>query len=420
MNVPIAEIITIGDEILYGQINDTNSQWICENLSQLGIKVAFRSTIGDNKKDIIFSFARAKKRSDLIIITGGLGPTPDDLTKPCLAEFFGVGMKKDPQTLSHLEALFRQWGKELTATNETQAELPENARVLNNYQGTAPGMWFEEGNKVYVSLPGVPFEMKSLMKNEVFPAIQKRWQLPVIFHRTIKTAGIGESYLHDLIHDWEKNLPEHIKLAYLPTFSQVKLRLTSSGSHLEELQTDTEREIEKVIPLIGKYIYGYDNDTLESSIGVLLNHYNYKIATAESCTGGHTAHLLTSVPGSSHYYKGSVIAYANEVKINELQVNNEDLEVSGAVSEAVVTQMVKGVCLKMGVETAVATSGIAGPDGGTTEKPVGTIWIASCVKGDVKTRLLNLGPRDRSTIINISSLAALNLLRLHLHDVRTN
>lgn len=418
MNVPIAEIITIGDEILYGQILDTNSQWICTQLVDVGVKVAYRSTLGDNRKDIIESFERAKNRSDLVIITGGLGPTPDDLTKPCLAEFFGVEMEYNEEMVEHVRQMFAKWGKGLSNLNRDQGLLPSNAQALPNNHGTAPGMWFEENNTVYVSLPGVPMEMKNLMKQEVLPRLRLRWKLPVIYHRTLKTAGIGESVLHERIKDWEDQLPPEINLAYLPTYSQVKLRLTVITDDLNQAKRLTEKEIDKIMPFISKYFFGYDNETIESAVGKILKSMNMTMASAESCTGGHVAHLLTSVAGSSDYYKGSIVAYANEVKVEQLNVNNNLLNLNGAVSREVVEEMARNVCMALGTDAGIATSGIAGPGGGTEEKPIGTVWIASCVDGEVKSKLLNLGPRDRDTNIKISSLAVLNLLRLHLKDVR--
>lgn len=408
-----AEILTIGDEILYGQILDTNTQWISTELDALGIRVIRRTTIGDNRADIIHAVAEAEKSADIVLITGGLGPTNDDLTKPCLADYFGVELKMHDEALQHITNLFTRRGRELTPLNRAQAELPENCTMLVNENGSAPGMWFDEHNTVFVSMPGVPFEMKALMRNEVIPRLRKRFKLPVIFHKLVRTAGIGESWLADKIADWENNLPPHIKLAYLPSLGMVRLRLTASGNDKAALQKDVDAEIEKVMPIIQKYVYGYDHTTLEEAIGLALKTEGLTLSTAESCSGGFLAHQITKVPGSSAYYTGSVISYDNTVKTAELGVNADDLEKYGAVSEQVVIQMAEGVRSKLGTDYALSTSGIAGPDGGTEEKPVGTIWIACADKNGTVAKKLQL-TTDRMVNIQYTAAAALNLLRLRM------
>ena len=315
-----AEILTIGDEILYGQIVDTNSQWMSAALDTIGVKTVRKTTVADQEDDILKAFAEAEQRADIVLITGGLGPTQDDLTKPCLAKYFDSDIAINDQALKELTALFERINRELTAVNRAQAELPVKCEMISNPIGTAPGMWFHERGTVFVSMPGVPFEMKKMMKDLIIPKIKDTFETPSIYHRLIKTIGIGESWLSEIIADWENNLPKHIRLAYLPSIGQVKLRLTAKGDDYEALRRDVNQEVEKVWPSIEKYVYGFDEVTIESAIGEMLKEHSMTIATAESCTGGYIAHLLTSVPGSSAYYKGSVIAYANDVKTNQLSV----------------------------------------------------------------------------------------------------
>lgn len=418
MNTPVAELITIGDEILYGQILDTNSQWMCQELDEIGIKVKYRVTVGDNREDILAAFQTAQQRSGIVLITGGLGPTPDDLTKPLLAEFFNTEVKENKEALVDLQELFSNRGYELTPLNRLQASLPENCTFLSNKTGTAPGMWFEEKGVIFVSMPGVPHEMKYLMEHEVIPRVRTRFSLPVIFHKVVKTAGIGESWLADLIADWEKSLPDHVKLAYLPTLSQVKLRLTVVSDTLAHAKADVEAVVSTLLPIIEKYVYGYDQETLEEAVGKLLKEQQFTLATAESCTGGYVSHLITTVPGSSEYFLGGVVSYDNQVKIAELGVRAEDIEKYGAVSEEVVIQMAEGVRNRLKSEVGVAISGVAGPGGGSPEKPVGTVWLACSVNGKVKTKLLNLGDRGRLLTIKVAGLAALNLIRITLIQSR--
>jgi nicotinamide-nucleotide amidase len=317
-----------------------------------------------------------------------------------------------PEALENIEALFERAGREMTELNKTQAEIPDKCEMIQNKLGTAPGMWIEEEGKIFVSMPGVPYEMKAMMKNIIIPKIQKKLGNGNIHHKIIKTVGIPESKLADKIKDWENQLPENIKLAYLPSLGQVKLRLTSIGDDLEQIKEMTSKQVENLLPLIDKYVYGYDDDELEAVIGKLLSKNNHTLATAESCTGGYLAHLITSIPGSSDYYKGSVISYANEVKIDELYVSESDIENYGAVSEEVVSSMAVGVRKRLNTDVALATSGVAGPDGGSEEKPVGTVWIAYADKYKVIVKKLQL-TKDRKLNIQFSSIAALNLLRIN-------
>ena len=408
-----AEIISIGDELLYGQTLDTNAHWISHKLDEYNIKVFQRTTIGDDADQILNAFATAAERVDIVLITGGLGPTKDDLTKSLLAEYFGVGMVRHEEVLRDITLLFAKASREVTALNAQQADLPANCQKITNPVGTAPGMWFYENNTVFVAMPGVPYEMKSIMTQGILPKLHEMFSKGVLHHHIIKTIGITESSLSDLIEDWEVNLPNHIKLAYLPTKGQVKLRMTGSGDDLNTLKQEIDALKMAIMPKIAKYVYGFGTDSLEGVIGQLLNNNNLTLATAESCTGGYLAHMITSVPGSSRYFKGSVIAYSNEVKITQLGVSTEDLKQQGAVSEEVAKAMAEGVRKELNADIAIATTGIAGPDGGTAEKPVGTVWIAYSDKHKTLAKKFNFS-RDRTFIVHWSALAALNMIRLNV------
>ena len=408
-----AEIISIGDELLYGQTLDTNAHWISHKLDEYNIKVFQRTTIGDDADQILNAFATAAERVDIVLITGGLGPTKDDLTKSLLAEYFGVGMVRHEEVLRDITLLFAKASREVTALNAQQADLPANCQKITNPVGTAPGMWFYENNTVFVAMPGVPYEMKSIMTQGILPKLHEMFSKGVLHHHIIKTIGITESSLSDLIEDWEVNLPNHIKLAYLPTKGQVKLRMTGSGDDLNTLKQEIDVLKMAIMPKIAKYVYGFGTDSLEGVIGQLLNNNNLTLATAESCTGGYLAHMITSVPGSSRYFKGSVIAYSNEVKIAQLGVSTEDLKQQGAVSEEVAKAMAEGVKKELNADIAIATTGIAGPDGGTAEKPVGTVWIAYSDKHKTLAKKFNFS-RDRTFIVHWSALAALNMIRLNV------
>jgi len=405
-----AEVVTIGDEILFGQITDTNTAWIGTELTNIGIRVVRKTSVGDQREAILQILDESHQRADIVSITGGLGPTKDDITKKTLCEYFGVGMVRNPDALALVTDFFEKRGREITEINRGQADLPANAVYLKNDWGTAPGMWFEQENTVYVSLPGVPFEMKHLMSNRVLPKLTERFDPPVIKHRMIRTVGIGESFLAERIADWEDSLPLHIKLAYLPHFGQVRLRLTATGTDEPTMDRELADEVAKVMPLISKHVYGYDADELETVIGRLLIGKKLRLATAESCTGGYVASRITSVPGSSAYFLGSIVSYSNDVKINQLGVSAEVIQQVGAVSEQVVTQMAEGVRKVLNADVGIATSGIAGPNGGTPDKPVGTIWIAVSTDQRTVTRLLKLGPyRDQN--IQLTATYLLNLLR---------
>ncbi|MEP2023291.1 MAG: competence/damage-inducible protein A [Reichenbachiella sp.] len=405
-----AEVLTIGDEILYGQILDTNSKWISRELDDIGIKVRRKTSIGDKKSEITNALDESLNRSDIILITGGLGPTKDDITKKTLAEYFNMELELNPSALEDVEDIFRRFGKELTEINRQQAYLPEGSRKIKNERGTAPGMWFEKGKKVVVSMPGVPFEMEAMMSKTILPRLKKEFPLPTIVHKVIKTIGIGESWLAEEISDWEDNLPDHLGLAYLPGKGQVRLRLTGVGENREELEAEMDNQIEEVLPLIKKYVFGFGDIQIEDAVGEMLKSRELKIATAESCTGGFLAHRLTAVPGSSEYYWGSVISYHNDIKKETLKVSEKTLETYGAVSEETATEMAKGIRKKFKTDIGISTTGIAGPDGGTEEKPVGTVWMAISFGNNVFTRKIQL-PGTRILNIEYTAIYALNFLR---------
>ena len=408
-----AEIITIGDEILYGQILDTNTQWISLELDKLGIKTVRKSSVGDQKDEIVQILQEAQKRADVVFITGGLGPTKDDLTKKILADFFDCTLAYHSEALQDVTEFFLKRGRELSDLNRDQALLPTKCTFIPNKQGTAPAMWFNELDTIWISMPGVPFEMKAIMESEVLPRLVNHFKLPVIVHQLVKTVGIGESYLSDLIQDWELQLPAHIKLAYLPSLGIVKLRLTGFGDSAENLHQQISAEYAKVMPLIKSYVFGYEKDELADVVGKLLVSKQATLSLAESCTGGYLASQFTQQAGCSAYFLGGVLAYANDVKMKQLGVSDQILNDEGAVSEACIRTMATGVRELNGSDYALATSGIAGPDGGTSEKPVGTIWIALAHPTGVITRKLTLGG-TRIQNIHLTSLTAINLLRRFL------
>jgi nicotinamide-nucleotide amidase len=410
----LAEIITIGDELLIGQVIDTNSAWIAEQLNMAGIKVHQITSISDNQEHILQTLKEASSRVQLILITGGLGPTKDDITKQTLCKYFDTSLVFSEEAYKNVENLFYHRGVKVTEVNRQQAMVPANCKVLPNVNGTAPCMWFEKENCIYVSMPGVPFEMKAIMEQEVIPLLLHK-QKQVIIHRTILTEGVGESMLASIIETWEDALPEFIKLAYLPQPGMVRLRLTAYGNDREMLQDAVSKAEKELYPLAGKYIFGYDNDTIESVVGQILRQKGMSLSTAESCTGGNIAQLITSIAGSSDYFKGSVVAYSNEIKEKMLGVPHQTLVDHGAVSEQTVIAMAEGIRKKFETDYSIAVSGIAGPGGGTDEKPVGTTWIAVATPTGTTARKFLLGDH-RGRNIRKASVAALNMLRGKLID----
>jgi len=406
-----AEIITIGDELLIGQVVDTNSAFIATKLNEAGIHVCQITSVSDKAEHIIEALNNATQRADIIVTTGGLGPTNDDITKLTLCQYFNVGLKFDAEAYKDVEHVFAIRGRPVTEVNRRQAELPENCSALRNKNGTAPGMWFDVNGKVYVSMPGVPYEMKALMEDEVIPKLKKQFTLPVIVHKNVLTIGIGESALAEKIAAWESSLAQDgIRLAYLPSIGMVRLRLSTNGSDKNVLEKNIDRKITELKALVGDYIFGYEKDTLEELVGVLLKKNKQTVSLAESCTGGYISYLLTSISGSSDYYKGSITAYAYEIKTQELGVSKEVLETRGAVSQEVVEQMASAVRKKFNTDYSIAVSGIAGPGGGTPEKPVGMVWIAIATPQRVFSKKFQYA-NHRLRNIQMTANTALNLLR---------
>ena len=408
----LVEIITIGDELLIGQVVDTNSAWMGQQLNLAGFKVKQITSVSDDEQHILTALDEAIKHADVILITGGLGPTKDDITKNTLCKYFNTSLVFNDEAYKNIEQLFKVRGRQVTPTNRSQAEVPANCTVLQNKNGTAPGMWFEHNNKILVSMPGVPYEMKSMMADDVIPLLEAKFETPNIVHQTVLTQGVGESFLSDMIAGWEAQLPAYMKLAYLPSAGMVRLRLTAISADAD-LQQQVAGQIKKLMPLIERFVYGYDDDTLQELVGKLLLKNNQTLALAESCTGGYISHLITSIPGSSVYYKGSLVAYAYEIKEDFLGVPKAILEAKGAVSEEVVMQMATQVRQNFKTDYAIAVSGIAGPNGGTADKPVGTEWIAIATPDKTFAKRYQFGTH-RMRNIEVTAYTALNMLRKEL------
>ncbi len=405
-----ASIITIGDELLIGQTVDTNSTWMGAELSKYGFDVFRMTSVHDRREDILYALKEATGKSDVVLLTGGLGPTSDDITKQTLCEFFDTHLIMNEEVLVMNEMMMRQRNFPLNERNRRQAEVPESCRVLKNESGTAPGMWFEKDNTIFISMPGVPHEMKHLMDKMVLPELKKRFTSQIIIHRNIMTYGTFESKLADILTDFESGLPKNVKLAYLPASGIIKLRLTGTGTDKKALSSTLDKQVDILYKTIPEFIYAEDEESLETVIGKLLKSKQNTLSTAESCTGGEISHLITSVAGSSSYYKGSVIAYENSVKIKLLGVQASTIEKFGAVSEQTVREMAEGARKLFNTNYSVATSGIAGPDGGSGEKPVGTLWIAVASEKEVVCEKRVFG-NDRTINVTRFSVASLNLLR---------
>lgn len=406
-----ASIITIGDELLIGQVIDTNSAFISQQLNKIGVWVKRRVAVGDSKEEIVRALNEESRDTNIIIITGGLGPTADDITKPVLAEYFGGKLVMNEAVRKHLVYLFEEvFRRPLIERNLKQAEVPDVCTVLPNARGTAPGMWFEKDGKVYVSLPGVSHEMKGLIINEVLPRLQQSFTMPFISHRTMLTVGIGESFLAETIKDWEEKLPSHIKLAYLPNYGMVRLRITGWSTGKEQLEQELNTEFDKLKILVREWLVTDEDQAMPLALSNLLRSKNKTMSTVESCTGGYIAHLITAYPGASNIYKGSIISYDNEVKIKSLQVSPATLQKAGAVSEEVVKEMAAGALANLHTDYTIAVSGIMGPDGGSPEKPVGTVWVAAGDRNKLITQKFNFR-FDRERNIEMTATQALNLLR---------
>lgn len=416
-----AYILTIGDEILIGQIVDTNSSWMSRELNLNGIEVVGKGSVGDNARAIVEGIERASAVADVVIMTGGLGPTKDDVTKKTLASYFNSEMGFDEGTYALIEQYFNKIGRAIPDSMRDQATLPVRARILVNKVGSAPGMWFEEKNKIYISLPGVPFEMEYLMRSEVIPRLLTCFERRPIVHRTILTACEGESAIAKRLEAFEDSLPEHIKLAYLPGIGQVRLRLTGvwHGTVMEETSNQLEKEVEQkkmeLVSLIPEIVYGFEEESLPVVVGRILLEKGLMLGTAESCTGGYIASQITEVAGASAYFNGSAVAYSYELKEKILGVQSATLSTYGAVSEECVREMAEGALDALGVDVAIAVSGIAGPGGGTTDKPVGTVWMAVADRTKTFSKRVVFG-RDRVKNIQLTSTYALSMLRQFLLD----
>lgn len=405
-----AEIITIGDELLIGQTIDTNSAWMGSKLSLAGFDIHKKTSVHDNKYDILKALSDAQGKSDVVLITGGLGPTSDDITKPTLCEYFNTRLIINAEVLRMVGEMMVRRNFPMNENNRRQAEVPESCRVLTNAAGTAPGMWFEKEDTIFVSMPGVPTEMMYIMNEHVLPELNKRFSSQSIVHRNIMTYGTPEARLAELLTGFEATLPANVRLAYLPSYGVIKLRLTGTGESHNDVSETVEEQVKKLYLIIPEFIYGENEESLEMVIGKLLLNKEKTICTAESCTGGNIAHLITTVPGSSEYFKGSVVAYDNSIKIQFLKINKELIEAEGAVSEPVVREMAKNSRRLFDTDYSVATSGIAGPGGGTEKKPAGTLWVAVASEHDIVSERHTFG-NDRSVNIQRFSTVALNLLR---------
>jgi len=404
-----AEIISIGDELLIGQTVNTNASWMGKEFSSLGISVARCTTISDNSSEILEAIDQALNRSKLVLMTGGLGPTKDDITKHTLCTYFNTYLEINEKVLERVTKYFTDRGRGMLEVNIQQAALPFGCTVLDNLQGTASGMWFEKNGSILVSLPGVPFEMKSIMENEVFPKLKEYFNVSSIFHRTILLQGIGESFLADKMEDWENRIRfDGFGLAYLPSVGAVKLRITSPNGEVD--LPKIERYFTEITEALPVNVYGRGEETLSEVVGKLLLDRGLTIGTVESCTAGAVATAIVSTAGATTYFKGSFLTYSNELKNKIVDVNQADLDQFGAVSETVVRQMAENGRNKLGVDYCISTSGIAGPDGGSEEKPVGTIYIGIATKeGSFSVKYLFGNHRDRN--VQMAVLSALNLLR---------
>jgi nicotinamide-nucleotide amidase len=406
-----AEVIAIGDELLIGQTINTNAAWLGEQLNAIGIKVHRATVISDDRSEIVNALNESSARSHIIIMTGGLGPTKDDITKHTLCNYFNTELVMNEEALTRITEFFERRGLPMLEVNRQQAALPAACSVIQNHRGTACGMWFEKGDRVFISMPGVPYEMKGMMEDEVFSKLASFYHRPVIRHRTILTTGVGESFLANLLGDWEKMLEErNIALAYLPSPGMVKLRMSSYSEGGRDVQEDFAACEKELLNLVGEHVYGFDKDTLQQVIGDLLRSQGQTVAVAESCTGGTLGRLITSVPGSSDYFKGGVIAYSNSIKTDLLAVESTLISEKNVVSHEVARAMAIGARSQFGADWAISTTGIAGPGGGTDTHPVGLIYVAVAGPSGCKSVELKLGKR-RDNNMDMASFSGLNLLR---------
>lgn len=411
-----AEILTIGDEILIGQITNTNSVWIARQLNMAGIRVIHMASVADDKEAIITAFENAQKRADLVLITGGLGPTKDDITKKIFADYFKSTLIINAEVLNDVTRFFTKRNRELSEINKNQALVPAGCTVIRNLNGTAPGMWMKKDKTIFISMPGVPYEMKAMVTDFILPKIKSENTLPHIYHKTVLTQGIGESTLSEIIEKWEDNLAlKNIKLAYLPQPGIVRLRLSIYGTDEQKIKKAVEEEIQTLIPLIEEYVYGFENYgeetvTLEQTVSDLLRKNNKTIALAESCTGGYISSLFTAIPGASEIFKGCIVPYTNKAKHEILKVDENLFTTVGSVSKECVEQLAQNVLKKFDSDYAIAVSGIAGPGGATAEKPVGLVWIAVAEQEKVYSAQFLFGENRQRNIV-MTANAALNQLR---------
>ncbi len=412
----LAEIITIGDEILIGQIVDTNSAWIARELNKIGIRVKQISSVSDDREHILTALAEAHGRATIVIITGGLGPTKDDITKNTLAAYFNVGFTESSEALANVEQIFKKYNRPLLEVNRLQARVPENCEVILNKNGTAPGMWFNHDDRIYVSMPGVPHEMMYMMEEDVLPRLKASFKLPAIVHKTILTAGEGESFLANKIADIENSLPPHIKLAYLPKLGMVRLRLSAYGENEKALQQEVSTYTQILLARLGHVVIAEEDIPIERVILDKMAVRGLTLSVAESCTGGYISHLFTQHPGSSQVFFGGTVSYSYELKESVLGVKNETLWQHGAVSMETVTEMVEGALLNFKSDYAIAVTGIAGPGGGTPDKPVGTVWIAVASAKKTVTKKFTFGSK-RLQNIERSAISALTMLNTLLTEV---
>jgi nicotinamide-nucleotide amidase len=411
-----AEILTIGDEILIGQITNTNSVWIAQQLNLCGIRVVHMASVADEESAILESLNAASKRADVVFITGGLGPTKDDITKKTFAEFFDAELEMNTEVLEHVTSFFIKRNREINDVNRQQALVPKGCTVIRNANGTAPGMWMKKNNTVFISMPGVPYEMKAMMTDLVLPKLRTENDLPNIYHKTVLTQGVGESVIAEIIEKWEDDLAvKKIKLAYLPQPGIVRLRLSAEGKDLTELKSRVDTEVKTLVPLIENYIYGFENygeemPTLEKIVSELLRERKQTLSLAESCTGGYISSLITSLSGASEIFKGGIVPYTNTAKHELLQVDEKTFETVGAVSKECVEQLAANVLKKFDSDFSIAVSGIAGPSGGTPDKPVGLVWIAVASRKKVLAMKFQFGDHRQRNIV-MTANTALNLLR---------
>jgi len=408
-------LITIGDEILIGQITDTNSGWLSQYLGKLGIQVATTMSIGDHHQQIVEVLQQATEKYSLVITTGGLGPTKDDITKKAIASFLKVPLIFHEETYDRVLKIFKKFDRPVSETHRAQCFLPEGVDILANSMGTAPGMMFSTGKGILVSLPGVPFEMMAIAEESLEPVLAKKFAEGIIITKTILVAGVGETEIEDRITPIINTFPSNLSIAYLPALGQVRLRLTITGAQGDmSLKTTLQTYTDQICKELGELVFGFDESDLETEIGKICLEKSIKIGTVESCTGGKIAHRIVTVARASSYFEGSIISYSNRIKNQVIGVPAEILSKHGAVSEATVTEMVKRGCALLGVDVVVAVSGIAGPSGGSPEKPVGTIWLAVGNESEVTTLLYKAG-KNRAKNIELAAQAGLNLLRKFLH-----